>query len=88
MAEAMATNAREKFNSDIGIGITGVMEPTDSRDKLTGRTFIGIDDGKTRHRFTNNYPGQLYQIKQRAITSALFELRKILIYGGTHAPDY
>ena len=79
VAEAMAIKAREKFNSDIGVGITGVMEPTNSRDKPMGSIFIGIDNGKTRHRFARSYPGQHYQIKQRAITSALFELRKILI---------
>lgn len=79
VAETMATKAREKFNSNIGVGIAAVMETTDSPDKPMGSIFIGIDDGKARHRFARNYPGQHYQIKQRAITSALFELRKILI---------
>ena len=79
MAEAMATKAREKFNADIGIGITLVLEPTDVEDKPVGSTFISIDDGKIKHRFLRNAPGHQYQIKQRAVISALFELRKILL---------
>jgi nicotinamide-nucleotide amidase len=79
-AEAMSIKAREKFNSDIGIGITGVMKSTASSiDKPIGSIFVGIDDGKARHRFARNYPGQQHQLKQKAILSTLFELRKILI---------
>ncbi len=86
MAEAMASIARKKLGADIGIGIAGVMGTTKVQDKPIGSVFIGIDDRETIYRFVQNFPGQHIQIKQRAITSALFELRKILIYGGTHAP--
>ena len=79
VAEAMAIKAREKFNSDIGIGITGVIESMASLNKPIGSIFVSIDNGKARHKFARNYPGQEHQIKQRAITSTLFELRKILI---------
>jgi len=79
LAEAMATKAREKLNSNIGIGIAGIMESTACTNKATGSIFICIDDGNVKHKFARNYPGQKHQIKQRAISSALFELRKILI---------
>ena len=79
VAEAMATKARGKFNADIGIGITCVTEPTSAGDKPVGSIFIGIDDGKIKHRLTRNAPGQPHQIKQRAVTSALFELSRTLL---------
>jgi PncC family amidohydrolase len=88
IAEAMATKAREVFNSNIGIGITGIITPVNSDNKTIGTIFISIDDGKIKHRFTRNSPGHYNQIKQRAAISALFELNKILIQGGTHALDY
>jgi nicotinamide-nucleotide amidase len=88
IAEAMATKAREVFNSNIGIGITGMITPVNSDNKTIGTIFISIDDGKIKHRFTRNSPGHYNQIKQRAAISALFELNKILIQGGTHALDY
>jgi nicotinamide mononucleotide (NMN) deamidase PncC len=53
-----------------------------------GTVFIGIDDGKKRYTFARHYPGERMQVKQRAVTSALFELQKILTHGGNHAPDY
>lgn len=82
VAEAMATKIREHFDADIGIGVTGVLEPTVSEDKPAGSIFIGIDDGRIKYRFLRNAPGQHHQIKQRAITSVLFELRRILLQGG------
>jgi nicotinamide-nucleotide amidase len=88
VAEAMAITARKNFDSDIGISITGVMEPTEMESRSPGTVFIGIDDGKKRYTFARNYPGERLQIKQRAVTSALFELQKILRHGGNHAPHY
>lgn len=88
VAEAMAKKAREKFGSDIGIGITGIVEPTDSIDKPMGSIFISITDSKNRYRFARNSPGQGHQIKQRAVTLTLFELRKILIQGEICASYY
>lgn len=88
VAEAMAQKARERFNSDIGIGITGIIEPTSSRDKPMGSIFISITDSKKRHSFIRNSPGQGYQIKQRAVILTLFELRKILIQGEICASYY
>lgn len=79
VAEAMATKTREQFNTDIGVGITGVTEPEKAQDKPVGSIFIGIDDGRTKHKFSRNAPGQQHQIKQRAVTSALFELRRTLL---------
>jgi nicotinamide-nucleotide amidase len=79
LAETMATIARNKFGSDIGIGITGVIGSTEVEGRLTGEIFIGIDNGDTTYSFLRNIPGDHIQKKQRAVISALIELRKILI---------
>jgi len=78
-AEAMATTARDMLSADIGIGLTAVTGPTEIESKPLGTIFIGIDDGQCRQSFTRNYPGNRLQVKQRAVTSALFELRKSLL---------
>ncbi len=78
-AEAMATIAREKLGTSIGISLTGVMGPAEIEGQPIGTIFIGLDDGQHRQSFTKNYPGNRLQVKQRAVTSALFELRKILL---------
>ena len=79
MAEAMATKAREQFDADIGIGLTVAVEPTNIKDIPVGSTFLSIVDGTTKHRSLRHAPGQQHQLKQRAVISTLFELRKILL---------
>jgi len=77
--EAMATIAREKLGTSIGISLTGVMGPAEIEGQPIGTIFVGLDDGRHRQSFSKNYPGNRLQVKQRAVTSALFELRKILL---------
>lgn len=81
-AKLMAKVAKEKLNTSIGIGVTAIVGPTEIEGKPVGTIFIGIDDGQHSQCFAKNYPGNRSQVKQRAVTSALFELRKILL-GGT-----
>ncbi|MBM4446921.1 MAG: competence/damage-inducible protein A [Chloroflexi bacterium] len=78
-AEAMATIAREKLGTSIGVGLTGVMGPAEIEGQPIGTIFVGLDDGQRRQSFARNYPGNRLQVKQRAVTTALFELRKSLI---------
>jgi nicotinamide-nucleotide amidase len=79
VAKAMATTIRNKLGASIGIGITGVTGPKEIGSMPVGTIFIGIDDGQQQYSSTKNYPGNRLQIKQRAVTSTLFELRKILL---------
>ncbi|UCH51471.1 MAG: competence/damage-inducible protein A [Chloroflexota bacterium] len=78
-AEAMATIAREKLGASMGISLTGVMGPEEIEGQPIGTIFIGLDDGQHKRSFSKNYPGNRLQVKQRAVTSALFELRKFLL---------
>ncbi len=79
VAETMAAMAREKLKASIGVGLTGVMGPAEIEGKPVGTIFVGIDDGQRSQSFTRNYPGNRQQVKQRAVTSALFELRRTLL---------
>jgi len=83
LAKVMATIAREKLGAAIGVGLTGVTGPTESENKPIGTIFIGIDNGQGQQSSTKNYPGNRLQVKQRAVTSALFELRRILLQEGS-----
>lgn len=78
-AEAMASAARKNLQADIGVGLTAVTGPAEIEGKPIGTIFIGIDNGQRKSSFTKNYPGNRPQVKQRAVTSALFELRRILL---------
>jgi len=77
--EVMATTAREKLGASIGIGLTAVTGPDEIEGQSIGTIFISLDDGQCRQSFAKNYPGNRPQIKQRAVTAALFELRKLLL---------
>ncbi len=76
---AMATIARETLRTSIGVGLTGVMGPAEIEGQSIGTIFISLDDGQRKQSFAKNYPGNRLQIKQRAVTAALFELRRILL---------
>ena len=77
--QAMATLARKKLGTSIGLGVTGVMGPAEIEGKSIGTIFISLDDGEKTLNVSKNYPGNRLQIKQRAVTAALFELRRILL---------
>jgi nicotinamide-nucleotide amidase len=76
--ESMAAIAREKLGTSIGLGLTGVMGPAEIEGQSIGTIYISLDDGRHRYNLSKNYPGNRLQIKQRAVTAALFELRRIL----------
>jgi nicotinamide-nucleotide amidase len=44
VAEAMATGARERFEADLGVGITGVAGPSSSEHKPAGLVFVAVAD--------------------------------------------
>jgi nicotinamide-nucleotide amidase len=79
LTESMASLARHKLITDIGMSLTAVIGPDEIEGKPIGTIFISIDNGKHKFNFTKNYPGNRLQVKQRAVTSALFELRGILL---------
>jgi nicotinamide mononucleotide (NMN) deamidase PncC len=81
----MATRARELAGANIGLAVITDWEQKDTGRMGTGHGYLGIDDGSQTYSFKYTYPGQPLQVKQRSVTGALLELRKILRNGGKHA---
>ena len=75
VAQAMAGAARVFLDADVGVSITGADE---TKTSSAGTVYIGIDDGRSQRAIKGNYPGSRAQVKRRAATAALFELRKAL----------
>jgi nicotinamide-nucleotide amidase len=78
-AQAMARAVRLHLGADIGVGIAGVDEPGEGEGRPISTIYIGIDDGKNKEAITARYPGDRAWAKRRAVATALFELRKILV---------
>jgi len=78
VAQAMAGAARLHLGADIGVSLAGVEEPGEVEERLVTTIYIGIDDGKDRRPITARYPWDRAWVKRRAVTAALFELRKML----------
>ncbi|UCC90714.1 MAG: competence/damage-inducible protein A [Dehalococcoidia bacterium] len=79
VAQAMAEAARLHLGTDIGVGIAGVDESNEVEERLVTTIYIGIDDGKDKRAITAHYPPwDRAWVKRRAVTAALFWLRKIL----------
>jgi len=78
VAQAMAGAARLHLGADIGVSLAGVEEPGEVEERLVTTIYIGIDDGRDRKAITARYPWDRAWVKRRAVTAALFELRKML----------
>ena len=81
-AEAMAHAARDRLNTDIGIGVTGVAGPEEIEGKPVGTLHIAIalpsEAGDDVRHFPSRVPPRRTLIKLRAVSSSLIELRRIL----------
>ncbi len=80
VAKEMAERVKEKFNSDIGISITGIAGPEGgSQQKPVGTVFIGvtIDEKTNVQKF--QFSGSRERIQKFSINFALNLLRKVLL---------
>ncbi|RKX53843.1 MAG: competence/damage-inducible protein A [Thermotoga sp.] len=78
-AMEMASNVREKFKSEIGIGVTGIAGPTGgTSEKPIGLVFFAIDrEGQVQTR-RERFHGDRNTIRMRAVYSVFDLLRKVL----------
>ena len=79
VAQSMASAVRAHMSTDIGVGITGVAGPSPLEGKPAGTVFIAIDAGAQTRVISRTFPGKRQRVRERATTSALFEIRKILL---------
>jgi nicotinamide-nucleotide amidase len=70
LAQAMAEAARLHLGADVGVGITGIEQ---TKTKLEGIVYIGIDNGKNKTVVSRP------RGKRRVTSTALFELRRVLM---------
>ncbi len=79
VAQDMARAVRQRLDADYGIGITGVAGPEPLEDKPVGTIHIGLDDGVEPQVISYTFVQSRAAIKRRAVTTALFLLRRALL---------
>ncbi|MCF6137179.1 competence/damage-inducible protein A [Pseudalkalibacillus berkeleyi] len=73
-ARMMAENIKSLFNSDIGIGFTGVAGPNEMEGKTPGTVFIGIATGAGTKVFPLNLAGSRNAVRSRTVNYGHFYL--------------
>ena len=76
-ASRMAALAREKFSSDIGIGIDGNIEQ--QSESLTCESFIVLNMKQREQNIQQSYPGRPYLLVRRSVMHSLINLRSALL---------
>jgi len=79
VAIAMAKAARLQLDADVGVGITGIAGPSEQEGKPVGTVFIGVGHEKAARGHATRYQMARQDVKVRAVTSALFQLRQLLV---------
>lgn len=74
VAQAMAIVAREKYDSDIGLGIAG----STGSFGMGGTVYMVIDDGERKRHQEGSYPLYRPEWKNWAAMASLFELNRFL----------
>ncbi len=78
LAEAMAGAVRNTMGTSIGFSLIGIEEGV-VEDSTAGSIFVGVDSDRGRWSFQRRSFGNRARARQRAVISALFELRRILL---------
>lgn len=79
VAKEMSENVRQKFNSDIGVSITGIAGPEGGTlQKPVGLVFIGISTKELTNVQKYQFSGSRGRIQKFSINFALDLLRKVL----------
>ena len=81
-AEAMAGAARERFDADLGIGLTGVAGEGEVEGQPPGTVHIALSDGERVEYAQMQFRQGRPQVKRRAVLQALSLLREYLLGRG------
>lgn len=84
VATEMATSARQKFTSDIGIGVTGIAGPSaESTDKPVGTVFIAIAADDLSKCDEYHFRGDREAVREQAAMVGIDLIRLYLLGRGT-----
>jgi nicotinamide-nucleotide amidase len=79
-AQAMASAARDRLATDVGIGVTGVAGPDPAEDKPVGTVHVAVVVGEGPPQTVSYVFAQGREaVKRRAVTTALALLRRALL---------
>jgi nicotinamide-nucleotide amidase len=81
VAESLANGAREKFHTQLGVGITGVAGPGGgTEEKPVGLVFFSVAHGDAEHMTRSiQLPGSRADIRDRATTVSMHLIRRVLL---------
>lgn len=82
-AIAMATAVRERFGTDIGVGVTGVAGPAPEDGRPVGEVHIGLAEAEGSQSLRFHFPQRREAVKRRAVTNALQLIRRALLVRDT-----
>ncbi|MGB7191039.1 MAG: competence/damage-inducible protein A [Acidobacteriaceae bacterium] len=79
-AEALAEGIRERCDTTLGVGVTGIAGPTGgSAEKPVGLVYIGVSDGKATDVVERRFSGDRNRIRSYAAQTALDLVRRKLM---------
>ena len=78
VAKEMSVAACKRFNTDCGIGITGIAGPGDHEGIKAGTVFIGVNTPRSLTVTKHEFPSRRPLVRNRAVTAALLQLIKAL----------
>ena len=79
VAKAMASGARQVFESDFALSLTGEAGPTTNTQNQIGEVWIGLSHAGSTSSFRRQYHGDREAIRRRAAHAALDVLRRHLL---------
>ncbi len=83
-AEAMATAARERLGTDLGLSVTGIAGAEPREGQPSGTMHLALTDGTDMQYLTFRYYQGREQAKRRIVQQALTMLRTYLMARATH----
>lgn len=80
VAIEMADGVRERFHTDVGVGITGVAGPSGgSAIKPVGLVYIAVSSDESNMCTKNNFTGNRSEVKEQAVKKALEMLKEFVV---------
>jgi competence/damage-inducible protein CinA-like protein len=79
-AEALAEGIRERCDTTLGVGVTGIAGPTGgSEEKPVGLVYVSVSDGKTTDVVERRFMGDRERVRSYAAQTALDMVRRRLM---------